>query len=270
MTDVGRRFTKVIRSLPGCKSMLEKHAKRCRIYCAIDYEPEIGNELTDLARRIQKTYKPDSVKIGAQGYQFLWPKQRRICILRFQRLSFQTLGLEPWNEWQNEFLDICRALIDMFKIEQFKRVGLKTFCFFPLSMTHSEMCDLMFGSFLAPKESLERFCGTPSDPLAKIGGEFSDMTYNLIVSPMTPDQAVTTLRHTENLDLLIEDNYLDDGLVDFFRLIREDDSFHFDIDLFRHDIESTEVPLFLKNALSTANKIAEDSVRHLQSKPPSG
>jgi hypothetical protein len=247
--------------------MLEKYADRSRTFFAADYEPQLGNELADVAKEIRENHKPDSVKLGTKSYNFGWPSKRQVCILNPTRIALQTLGLSAWKENQSTLESMIRAAVKRLGIDKFKRLGFKVSTFIPLSMTHAEMCELMFGSFLSSKDKLEQICGRSIDPLVQIEGEHGDMRYILVISPMTAEQITRGLSVTPNLDLFLEDKYLDTGVKDFLGRVQQSDAFHFDIDLFRRDVGASTLKEFLKSSMEKADLIAEACVRNLQSKP---
>ncbi|MBC8872219.1 MAG: hypothetical protein H8E44_22535 [Planctomycetes bacterium] len=247
--------------------MLEKHGNRCRTYFAADFDAQVGSQFADLANEIRRKYEPDKVQLGPHNYLFSWPSKRVLLVMNPWRMALQTLGLAAWKKKLSDHETMIRFSLDRLGIHKLKRIGFKVTAEIPLSMSHAEMCDLMFGSFVVPKERLEKVCGNPVDPLVHIEGENGDMQYILVVSSLTPEQVTKDLRTTPNLDLFLEDKYLDKGVREFLERIRQEDCFHYDIDLFRRDMDASNVKDFVQSSMEKAEQIAEACVRNLKSLP---
>jgi hypothetical protein len=72
-------------------------------------------------------------------------------------------------------------------------MGFKAVAFLPLGMTHAEMCDLLFGSFLLPASDLQDIANEPEDALVQIHSSYKNMKTVLVVAPMTVEQAARQL-----------------------------------------------------------------------------
>jgi hypothetical protein len=249
--------------------MLLKHANRVRTYFAVDYEPQLGATLGEAAARLHSEFEPSGVAVkGPLGYTFKWPTQRCYLELGIARLMWHSLGLAEWSENRDRYVKIMETALEAFGVADLKRVGFKVSAYLPLDMSHQEMCDLMFGSFLVSANCLNEVLGSIADPLVQFQGEREGMEYILQINPMNPEQAAKAFRASEQLEDFLEDKYLDTGVRDFQERITAAGSLFVDVDLFRKNVATDTVSSFVKETMVESERIVNACVRRLRSQPP--
>jgi hypothetical protein len=248
--------------------MLAKHGSRVCTFFAVDFEPRFGVELSNAAGLVYEEYRPPHYKAALPlAFVLSWPNTRKVLSITHNRVAWQTLGLSTWSDGWKEHMATIRTALKSMHVSAFKRIGFKTVAYLPLSMSHAEMCELMFGAFLAPEEDFAQVHEGARDPLLQIEGESRGLKYILVVTPFDKKQASRNFLSLPNLELFLENKYLDQGVKDFHDRVTESDCFLVDIDLFRVDVEADCLEDFLKASLATAEQVTTSCVRRLRSQP---
>lgn len=248
--------------------MLSKHADRVCTFFAVDFEPHLGAKLGTVAEQIHAERKPAKTSIAAPvSYTFAWPDDRILMILGFQRIAWQTLGLSAWGEKLEEHASVMKSALNALEVEKFNRIGFKVEGYLPLGMSHAELSQLMFGSFLVPAEELHDVCEEVDDPLVRMEGKRNGLQCLVTLCAMNTEQVSRQFLHVNNLEHFIQHKLLDTTVKDFHDGITRDDCFYFDIDLFDRDVSADTLDSFMKTSLATCEEIANASVRRLQSQP---
>ena len=249
--------------------MLEENSERiCTVFVA-DYEPEIGfaTKLSDAAEAVQAKFAAPHWACGAGGYLLRKPKDRLLFNLDFRRVFCQTLGLEIWKKGHDDYGSLVRIVLEKVGVKSLKRVSFKISAYLLLGMSHAEMTDLFFGSFLLPAKELEIVCGKPDDAYVLLHGRQKNMKLHLTVNPMTVEQAAQQFMATPNLEHFLEPQFLDTGVKEFKDRLAAPCLF-LDVDLFRNDCPVTDLPFFIKDSLEGAQQICEQAVLRLKSLKP--
>jgi hypothetical protein len=248
--------------------MLSKNQDRVLSYCALDYEPRLGSGFASAADVICRELNPNRiVNASVLSYTFQWPAECFAITLGAQRLMWQTLGLGPWQKELVKRIDTTREILRALGVQQFKRIGFKVTAYLPLGMTHAEMCQLMFGSFLVGVDELKEVCDPPYDTCLQIEGDQQGMHYILNAGPLTTKQAGETFGQVGNFGPFLKNKLSERATLEFYDRVTESDVFLFDIDLSRTDCPADQLECFLTQSLETAGKIANRCVDRLQSKP---
>lgn len=248
--------------------MLKDHSKHVCTYFAVDFEPCLDARVAEAAEKMRTQFKPEEVTARVPlSYLFRWPSQRYFATLDVRRIGWQSLGLTPWNDNLPERLDMISVGLATVGARDLRRIGFKVSAYLPLSMSHAELCDLMFGSFLASAQDLSRVFGEHADPLLQIQGESNGFKYILIVTPMNPEQIANNFRQNGNLEHFLEDRFLDTAVKKFQEEITSSDCLYFDIDLFQLKVSPDRLREFAKSSLAQAERMADMCVRFLRSQP---
>lgn len=248
--------------------MLKSHANRVCTYFAVDYEPQLGATLGEAAAKLHAEFEPSRVALTVpHGYTFDWPAQRCYLELGITRLRWRSLGLAEWSENSDKYLKIIQTALEAIGAANLKRVGFKVSAYLPLEMSHQELCDLMFGSFLESADCFNEILGGVADPLVLFEGEREGMGYVLQVSPRNPEQAASAFRSSGQLERFLEDKYLDTGVKDFQERIAAVDCLFVDVDLFQKNVATEKLASFVKETMAESERIVDACVRRLRSQP---
>lgn len=248
--------------------MLTKHADRVCTFFAADFEPHFGVKLAEAADRICAEREPQHAFPPAPSqYVFGWPDDRDLLILRFQRVFWQTLGFLPWRDRVDEHIALTKIALSAVGVEELKRIGFKVQAYLPLDMSHAEISQLMFGSFLAPTDEFHSVCGEPEDPLVQIQGKKDDFEYTLVLCGMNEEQISGGFLNTNNLDHFRNDKFLDTTVKDFHEKLTRSACFYLDIDLFQRNVGADTLDTFVKESLTTTEQLANACVQRLCSQP---
>ncbi|MHC4398610.1 MAG: hypothetical protein ACYTG0_02920 [Planctomycetota bacterium] len=248
--------------------MLEEYSDRICTYFKVDYEPQFGTNLAEAADMIQKQFSPPRSGLGApRGFGFSWPSERYLLTLDFRGIAWQSLGLHQWSDHREKHVKTIQAALDTLGVSELTRIGFKVSAYLPLDMSHQELCDLMFGSFLASADEWVDEWGRIIDPGLHLEGERNGFGYIAILSALNTAQIATVFRQHKNLELFVEDKFLDTGIKDFQQRIAAADCFFFDVDLFRNTVNVDALGGFIQDSLIEADQLADWSVRRLRSQP---
>ena len=245
--------------------MLKTHPERVIATFAVDFEPIVEfDKVGSAAEIVLRRLKTPHWGAATGSYVFRDTAHRRIVVVDFRRVFVQTLGLEIWQQDLADFASDMRLVLQKLGISRLKRIGFASQVFLSLGMSHREMADLMFGSYLAPVPDLQEVCGKPNDVFVQLHGEQGNMKIQLNLAPMTEEQAATTFLSINNLEAFVEPKLIDSGVKDFKERIATD-CFFVHVDLSRADAADSDVPHFLRQSLDAADKITDAAVQKLKS-----
>lgn len=251
--------------------MLKKHSDRICAYFKVDYAPQLGTRLGEAGDTIYKELNPPQFGLGTpSAYVFAWPRDRYFLAVDFQSVFWQGLGLTHWDENREKHVKTIGTALDTLGVAKLKRIGFKVSAYLPLEMSHQELCDLMLGSFLAPREEWTDAWGDFVDPWISLEGERDGLKYVAAVSAMNTQQIASVFRQHKNLERFVEDKFLDTGIKDFHDRITASDCLFFDIDLSQSDVDVNVLDSFTRDSLARSAELAEWCVRRLRSQPAVG
>ena len=196
--------------------MLSEHADRIRTGFAVDFEPQFGVTVAKAADEVYRKYKP--AEAGSQplvAYVYRWPEERRFLVIAQQRVVWETLGLSAWRDHLDDHTAVVRTVLNAVGAKRLKRIGFRVMAYLPLHLSHAEMIDLLFGSFLASRQDLEGVGGDVTDSLVHLEGKHHGLEYMLWINPSTRQQVSEGFLASPNLDLFIQRKFLDPGVKDF-------------------------------------------------------
>jgi hypothetical protein len=238
---------------------------------AIDFEPSVGYVTTLSAAVVaaqNKVHAPHW-QGGPATYVLRATQERYLLVLAHNRFLAQSLSLHSWHKNLEAIGWALHAGLEAMGVKELKRIGFKASAFLPVKLSHRDIKDLMFESFLAPRAQFTPICGDVEDLLLQVHGEYKGMKAVLVLAPVTQEQSIQALMQTPNLEMFLEPKLLDTGVLDFRNRL-DGDSFYVDIDLSKTETVPDAVPAFLAEGLATAEEIVESTVRRLRSMPKKG
>ena len=253
--------------------MLTDYSDRTMTFFAADYEPQVAyaRKLADAAEAMQSVLQTPSWIHALGQYALRDPGKRLVAVVGHGRVFWEVIGTAPFEKTLTATTSTIMAALNALGVKRLKRVGYKTITFAPLSMTHPEICELMFGSFLPDASVLEPVCGRPNDMAVQLHTRYREMRLVLNVLPQTAEQVRTVLFAQPNLDLLLDNRYTDTGIRDFLNIIQHD-CLTVDVDVYREDGETPQaapleadcVPPFLATAIRGAAEATQSAINHVR------
>lgn len=251
--------------------MLKKHSDRICTYFKVAYDPQFGARLAEAGDAIYKELTPPYFGLGAPlAYVFSWPSERYFLALDLRGIAWQSLGLSQWIDGRQQHVKTIRTALDTLGVVKLRRIGFKVSAYLPLQMSHQELCDLMFGSFLTSADEWSEMWGDIVDPSLTLEGEKNGFRYVAAITPANTQQSARVFRQHPNLERFIEDKYLDTGVKDFQARITSSECLFFDVDLSQTDVDVDTLDRFTRDSLEEAERIADWCVRRLRSQPTAG
>ncbi len=246
--------------------MLKANADRVWTFFAADFEPLVGFEakLAGAAEAMQSRLKAPHWGYAPGRYVLRDTVQRLLAIVDFRRVFFQSLGLGVWQKNLDEYAEVIKVGLQKLGVQQLKRIGFQATANLAIGMSHKEMAELMFGSYIRPARELQDVASNFDDVLLQLYGEEKGIKFQLTVAPMTQEQAVATFMATGNLEVFLEPKLVDAGVKEFKDRIATD-CFHVSLDLSRSDVAQAEIPIFLRQSLDLADTMSAAAIQKLKS-----
>lgn len=238
--------------------MLKEHPDRVFVNFAVDFDAQIGyaRRLSEAVEAVHGRLPTKQWACTTERYYLRDIEKRFVLSLEFARIGFTSLGLDTWTTRMTEFVSLFKLGLDTMGVEKLKRVGFKTQAFIATGMSHSEMCDLMFGSFLVEAKELENVCGKPTDTLVQLHGTHKGMRTLTVITPANSEQSAQSFMANPGLDLLVEPKLYDTGLRDFRDRIPKE-CLLIENDLFQLDPAPSDIQGFARESLEASEDIAE-------------
>jgi len=245
--------------------VLNENSGRACGFFAINLTPRPGfvRRLEKIAESVQKRL-PDLIwNVQADKYLGRQLKDKYFYVFEQQRLYCQTLGLEPWTQRVDEHFSVMKEALEVMEVTEIKRIGFQVSCWLPIQMTHAEMVDLMYGSFLPNPAELEAVFGKTDDAMIMIYGSNRGIKSRTTICPQTAEQVSQTLPGIPNLELFTE-NKLIDLVIRNFRTGIESDSLYFEADQSQENLPVAGLKRFMTDSIEGAERLADGSVRYLR------
>ena len=245
--------------------MLKEHSNRICVFFALDFEAQLGyaRRLSEAAEAVQGRFSAKHWSCSTERYFLRDTSNRFFLSLEYARFGYTGLGLNAWVDGIGSFADYFRVGLEKMGVQKLRRIGFKAQAFIPVEMSHHEICELMFGSFLVEAKDLEPICGKPDDLLIQLHGTHRGLKTQTVIAPVNAEQAVQSFTATPNLEFLAESKLYDNGIKEFRDRIAHD-CLIVDSDISRNDLTPREIQGFARDALDAAEYISEAVVFRLK------
>lgn len=243
--------------------MLDKQPNRVLTFFAADFGTQLGPNVAAAAQRAYTSFDPLHTNfVPLVQYKMVGKDGRRIFTLTHNRAAWGTLGFDAWTGNQEACISIITEIRNELGVEIYNRLGFKVVAYMNLEMSHDEMCDLMFESFLLSKRDLNGVFGEARDPLIQIEGNYEEFDYVAIVAPMNREQMSKSMMSLPNIsDFRAEKNArLDSGVMTFHDEVVRHDSLVFDVDFFQRDVAVSRLRQFARESSSAAQAMSQSCV----------
>jgi len=247
--------------------MLREHSDRVLTFFSATFELRIGflSRLYKAAEALQNSIKARHWSIG-RGAMLRDIDRNMLFMLDHQNLAAQALAYLAWESRVDELSPAFREALKGMDVKKVKRAGFKTVAYIPTDMTHPEMVELLFGSFLPPPNEFEAICGQTNDALVQLHGVREGMSYIVTVAPMTVEQATGSFQAWPNFEHYLDDpKWFDDRLKLIREKITSSDCLYVDVDVSKMDVDPTELSFFMQNSLKACDDATAATVNKLKS-----
>ena len=249
--------------------MLKENANRSVCYCTIDFKPRVdfARRLVDLASEVERKINTDIWHATAEKYVFRVLDEQYLYVFEDRRIFCQCLGLSGWADHLDQHMAIIETGLKALGVDRIRRAGFLVQSWFHLGMTHAEICDLMYGSFLPSISELTPIFGKPEDLLFQVHGSDKGIKARTTLAPQTSEQAVETFMRTANLEAFLQNKFLDTRVKDFHDSLATDNLF-VELDFHLQDFPAHSLGSFVRDSLERAEAISEASIFRLKSLRP--
>jgi hypothetical protein len=187
-----------------------------------------------------------------------------LCSIHFNQVVFQSLGFDAWEKRLSLVGETALDAFEELQVKSIKRLDIRAQAYLDLQMSHSEMVDLMFGTFLNYRGGLSSF-GDLDDNAVIIMGTSSGFKFRLHVLPQTEEHVKTSINAIPNLDFFGEDRLTDTQVQLFFSKVLGSDRLCVDASIFAESEPPSAVPALVKRSASLLDEIVGRAVRFLRS-----
>jgi hypothetical protein len=250
------------------KNMATSYDERSLAFFGVEFPPDLGLRLPDLATKLHESLKPDNVAFRAgQIYTFQWQSIDQIFIINHNKIAWHSLGLKAWRDRLPACSDAVALALDTLGVTTLKRIGFKLVAFRPQAMSHAELGDLFFDSFVGSRDRWTQVIDRPNDPMIQMSGERDSFKVVLHVSAMNCEQAQASFIAMPGLDAFDYPRLASSRIERFYDRLGEGAFLWVDVDLFHEQSAASEAREFIEKSLSAAVETIEKAWRTLQSKP---
>ena len=163
-------------------------------------------------------------------------------------------------------LRVARKALEAVNVKKIAQVSLRCKGYFYVKMSHPEIVEAMFGSYLLPRQDLANVSASLDDVVVRLDGTEGASKFELTIAPQTAEQVKGDFFSWPNIDFLNEPRSRNNPPMDFLSRI-DRDCLNVECLLYRKDVAPEDVIHFMRRAPSQADGIAERSVNHLLSLP---
>jgi hypothetical protein len=233
---------------------------------AAAFDPQIAfaKKLPNVVEAVMKLVKAPNWGVTADHKYVIRETQKKYFYLFDNQVFFcHTLGLSPWLSNVDVHIESMSIALNKMDVTKIKRFGLEIRVQLPLEMSHSEMCDLMFGSYLLDRDDLSSTYGRIDDLLLQLHGHYKDVKSRTIIAPQTVEQSKFSFLGGPNLELFLESKFTDTCVKEHSERISKE-CLHLNIDMFKENAPVSKLSSFLRDAFDGAEIIVEGTVRRIK------
>jgi hypothetical protein len=246
-------------------SLLRSKSEHAMTRFSAQFEAQIGyaKKLPNVVESVQKRIKAPHWTSTAEKYIVRETHKKFFYVFDNQIFYCQTLGLGPWIANLDDHLEVMSIVFNKMEVTRIKRLELQISAQLPLGMSHSEMCDLVFGSYIVDREELTSTYGKLDDVLLVLHGYHKGIRSQTTIAPQTTEQSKKTFWSIGNLDAFVEPRLIDTCVKEHFDLISQD-CLYLSMEMIKEDAPVSNVRSLLHDSLEGAEKIAEETVLRLK------
>ncbi len=247
-------------------SILRSNADRAVAYFAAHFEPQVAfaRKLPNVVESVIKQSKAPHWGATTDNKYIIRETNKKFFYLFDHQVFFcQTLGLGPWIAYTENHFEAMSTTFNKMDVTRIKRLGFMVSIHLPLEMSHAEMCDLMFGSYLVDREKLSPIYGKLDDLWLQFHGYYRGIRSQTTIAPQTVDQSRKTFLGTPHLEAFVEPKFLDTCIKEHYERVSTE-SLNLVIEMSKEDVPISSVRSFLSDSLEGAESIAAGTVRKIK------
>jgi hypothetical protein len=247
-------------------SLLRSQGDVAVVFFAAHFEPQVGfaKKLPNVAESVMKHVKAPHWAVTVDNKYVIRETNKKFFYLFGPDVSFcQTLGLEPWIANVGDHVEAMSIALNKMDVSRLKKLGLNVQVQMSLGMSHYEMCDLMFGSYLVDREELSATYGKLDDLLLQLHGSVKEIKSKTVIAPQTMEQSRASFLATLNLDAFVEPKFLDTCVKDHYERVSKD-CLHLSIEMVNEDVPASGIRSFVDRSFEAAERIAEGTALRIK------
>jgi hypothetical protein len=251
--------------------MLSEPGNAVLVLAQIAFKPEIAYQvkLSGAASAVHGILKTEHWTIAGGGNTAILHEaaRRTAMFITYKHVQTQALGFDAWHEQLEENVRAASVALERMEVATAIRVSVQFQCFLDLRMSHSELCDALFGSYFAPREGMRLVFPGMYDVLGKFyGRQDHEFDFEVGIVPQTQEEATNSFFGWPNLDLFNDSRKTQNSPADFWQH-RARPCLNLEVSLSKKDVSAQESARFWTSASGRAEQLAERVVNHLKSLP---
>jgi hypothetical protein len=252
-------------------STLRSHADHAVAFFVAHFDPQIAyaKKLPNIVEAALKKSKAPHWESTAERYRIRDTNKKYLYHFDHQLFYCQTLGLDPWIANLDDHIEIMSTAFSKMDVTRIKRLSFQVSIQLPLEMSHSELCDLMFGSYLVDREELSTTYGKIDDVLLHLYGNYKGIKTQTTIAPQTVEQSRKSFLSAGNLDAFVEPKFIDTCIKEHYERISKD-CLSLIIEMIKEDVPVSALRSSLDHSFEGAEKIADGTVLRIKGLKPKG
>lgn len=252
-------------------SVLRQYADHAMTFFSAHFEPQIAyaKKLPNIAEAVLKRSKAPHWASTSEKYLIRETNKKFLYQFDHQTFFCQTLGLQPWVANFDDHIEVMSIAFNKMDVTRIKRLDFQVSVQLPLEMSHPEMCDLMFGSYLVAREELDTTYGNLNDLWVQLHGSYNGIKSQTTIAPQTVEQSRRSFLSIGNLEVFVEPKLLDTCIKEHYERISKE-CLSLVIDMVKEEVAVSALRSMLVDSLEGAQKIADGTVLRIKSLNPKG
>ena len=253
--------------------MLDKQQSRCTVLAQCIFEPDLCylSHLPTVLAHIQKNVRGQKLdmphwNVNAQRAILRNPNEGVVLAADHKSVQVETLGLKHWSANQDKYTNILGEMLHCYEVTTCKMLRLDICVFLDVGMSHAEIADLFFDSFLPGHDRYASLGIQFDDSYTRLIGSRGNDRVSLHLAPMKAEEVTEEVKRKQNISMFTKDLPFDDTLKRWHDDVARD-CFHIRIENARMDASVRELNAFFSDATSFFRKTAEELVNLLKSIP---
>lgn len=246
-------------------SLLRSHADRAVTVFWAQFDPQIAyvKKLSNVVEAVLKKSKATHWASTAEKYLIRETNKKFLYVFDHQIFYCQTLGLDPWIAHLDDHIEVMLTAFSKMEVTRVKKLVFQVIIQLPLEMSHSELCDLVFRSYLVDREELTAIHGKMDDVLLQLHGNYKGIRSQTILAPQTIEQSRMSFLSTGNLELFVEPKFIDTCVKEHYERISID-CLHLRLEMVKEDVAISALRSSLDDSFEGVEKITDGTVMRIK------
>jgi hypothetical protein len=177
------------------------------------------------------------------------------------------LTLKPWQDAATAVAEAASAILSTLGVTELLRINFRGTGFLDLGMSHEEMVDQLFGSYLPERAQFAGLGTKLYDQIVGLWGERDGRRFRLQLTPQKGEDVVTTFKNIPNLGAFTDDRLAETQVQDAAFAVGSGPAMNVDAEVFAEKASVTQAPVFARDGLKWVDDLTSDAMDLFRSIP---